>query len=50
MNDIAVALSNVGKTYNKVTVVNNNLQIEAGEIFGLLEPNGAGTSIRMLSL
>ena len=50
MNNVAVALSNVGKTYNNVTVVNNlSLLIEEGEIFGLLGTNGAGksTTIRM---
>ena len=49
MNNVAVALSNVGKTYNNVTVVDNSLLIEEGEIFGLLGTNGAGksTTIRM---
>lgn len=28
MNNVAVALSNVGKTYNNVTVVDNSLLIE----------------------
>ncbi len=51
MNNAAVTLSNVGKTYNKNLVVDNlSLTIEQGEIFGLLGPNGAGksTTIRML--
>ena len=49
MNNVAVALSNVGKTYNNVTVVDNSLLTEEGEIFGLLGTNGAGksTTIRM---
>lgn len=49
MNNVAVALSNVGKTYNNVSIVNNSLVIEEGEIFSLLGTNGAGksTKIRM---
>lgn len=51
MNNIAVSLSNVGKTYSEITVVEDlSCQIEVREVFGLLEPNGAGksTTIRML--
>jgi ABC-2 type transport system ATP-binding protein len=47
----AVALENVYKTYNQISVVHNlSFTIQEGEIFGLLGPNGAGksTTIRML--
>lgn len=50
MSSVAVALSNVCKVYDRVTVVDDlSLTIEEGEIFGLLGPNGAGksTTIRM---
>lgn len=49
--NIAVAVSQVSKIYDKVPVVDNlSFEIEQGEIFGLLGPNGAGksTTIRML--
>ncbi|HEY9619443.1 MAG TPA: ABC transporter ATP-binding protein [Crinalium sp.] len=48
----AVALQNVHKVYNAISVVNDLcLCIQPGEIFGLLGPNGAGksTTIRMLT-
>ena len=51
MNNVAVALNRVGKTYDHVVVVDDlSLTIESGEIFGLLGPNGAGksTTIKML--
>ncbi|GAB4241575.1 MAG: ATP-binding cassette domain-containing protein [Stanieria sp.] len=47
----AIALENVYKIYNQVTVVDNlSFSIKQGEIFGLLGPNGAGksTTIKML--
>ncbi|MER3476189.1 MAG: ABC transporter ATP-binding protein, partial [Leptolyngbya sp. ERB_1_2] len=39
---VAVSLQNVYKVYNKVPVVDGlSFEIQAGEMFGLLGPNGA---------
>ena len=46
-----ISLTNVTKTYGRVTAVENlDLRVEKGEIYGFLGPNGAGksTTIRML--
>ncbi|MBI5030083.1 MAG: ABC transporter ATP-binding protein [Chloroflexi bacterium] len=51
MNDCAIRVSGLHKTYGKVTAVDHlSFQVNRGEIFGLLGPNGAGktTTIRML--
>ncbi|MCW4010460.1 MAG: ABC transporter ATP-binding protein [Candidatus Bathyarchaeota archaeon] len=47
----AVELRNVTKRYNELVAVNNlNLNIDKGEIFGILGPNGSGksTTLKML--
>ncbi|MCW4005623.1 MAG: ABC transporter ATP-binding protein [Candidatus Bathyarchaeota archaeon] len=47
----AVELKNVVKRYNELTAVNNvSLNIQQGEIFGLLGPNGSGksTTLKMI--
>jgi ABC-2 type transport system ATP-binding protein len=51
-NKIAIKISNLTKTFNKLVAVNNlSLEINKGEIFGILGPNGAGktTTINMIS-
>jgi ABC-2 type transport system ATP-binding protein len=50
-NQLAVELKAVTKRYNELVAVNNfNLNINTGEIFGLLGPNGSGksTTLKML--
>ena len=43
-----IQLENVVKRYNEATVVENlNLQIETGEIVGIIGHNGAGKSTTM---
>jgi ABC-2 type transport system ATP-binding protein len=51
MNLLAVELKNITKHYNEIVAVNNlSLNIQQGEIFGLLGPNGSGksTTLKML--
>jgi len=51
MSQLAVELKNVTKRYSEIVAVNNlNLNINQGEIFGLLGPNGSGksTTLKML--
>jgi len=51
MNNIAVSVSEVSKTYNFTRVVDDvSFDVKSGEIFGLIGPNGAGktTTIRMI--
>lgn len=51
MGQLAVELKNVTKRYNEIVAVTNlNLNIQQGEIFGLLGPNGSGksTTLKML--
>jgi ABC-2 type transport system ATP-binding protein len=51
MNNTAVSVSGVSKTYNSTRVVDNvSFEVKSGEIFGLIGPNGAGktTTIRMI--
>lgn len=51
MNDIAVRVSNLRRTFGDFVAVDNiSLQVATGEIFGFLGPNGAGksTTIRIL--
>jgi len=46
-----IKISNLNKSYNKILAVNNlNLNINEGEMFGLVGPDGAGktTTIRIL--
>jgi ABC-2 type transport system ATP-binding protein len=50
-NTSAVELKSVTKRFNEITAVNNfSLNINQGEIFGLLGPNGSGksTTLKML--
>jgi ABC-2 type transport system ATP-binding protein len=50
-NNYVIDVKNLNKFYGKNHVVNNvSLQVEKGEIFGFLGPNGSGktTTIRML--
>ena len=52
MNDRYVDVCNVRRTYgDDVAVDDVSFQIDRGEVFGLLEPSGAGktTLIRMLN-
>lgn len=47
-----IILANVTKRFGKLTAVDNlSLQVEAGNIFGLVGPDGAGktTVIRMIT-
>lgn len=49
--DIAIEVTNLGKTYGSVTAVKDlSFTVYTGEIFGLLGPNGAGksTTLRIL--
>ncbi len=49
---IIIDVSGLAKSFNGINVVVNlNLQIEEGTIFGFLGPNGSGktTSLRLLS-
>ena len=49
---VAIDMQNLSRSYGQVPAVNDlNLQINAGEVFGLLGHNGAGktTTIRMLT-
>lgn len=50
MNDLAIEMSGVGKTYRYFSLENVALQVPRGEIMGLIGPNGAGksTTIRIL--
>jgi ABC-type multidrug transport system ATPase subunit len=48
---LAIQLQNVTKQFGDYTAVNNlNLEVEAGEIYGFLGPNGGGksTTLRMI--
>lgn len=49
---VAVSLQSVSKTFTKAPVVNDlSFEIKAGEMFGLLGPNGVGksTTIRIIT-
>lgn len=50
MNDVALELSGVSKSFNGLKAVNNvSLSVKSGGVFGLIGPNGSGktTIIRM---
>ncbi|MGN0553284.1 MAG: ABC transporter ATP-binding protein, partial [Oscillospiraceae bacterium] len=52
MENSSIHIKNLHKNFGDITAVNDlNLDIESGELFGLLGVNGAGktTTIRMLS-
>ncbi|MCB0738308.1 MAG: ATP-binding cassette domain-containing protein [Bacteroidetes bacterium] len=47
-----ISTQNLTKKYGRITAVNNlNLQVEAGQVFGILGPNGSGktTTLGMLA-
>ncbi|MER8628124.1 ATP-binding cassette domain-containing protein, partial [Mesorhizobium sp. M1143] len=44
MSMIAIDLTDVSKTYDKLVVDRLSFRVAAGECFGLLGPNGAGKS------
>jgi ABC-2 type transport system ATP-binding protein len=50
MNQLAIDMSGVGKTYRYFALENVELKVPRGEIMGLIGPNGAGksTTIRIL--
>lgn len=50
MNDLAIEMSGVGKTYPFFSLEDIRLNVPRGEIMGLIGPNGAGksTTIRIL--
>jgi ABC-2 type transport system ATP-binding protein len=50
MNDLAIAMRGVGKTYPFFSLEDIQLNVPRGEIMGLIGPNGAGksTTIRIL--
>ena len=50
MNDLAIELDGVGKTYPYFTLEKIHLEVPHGQIMGLIGPNGAGksTTIRIL--
>jgi ABC-2 type transport system ATP-binding protein len=50
MNDLAIEMSGVGKTYPFFSLEDIHLNVPCGEIMGLIGPNGAGksTTIRIL--
>src|SRR5688572_32886900 len=50
MTDLAIRLNGVAKKYRYFTLDNIDLQLPAGQIMGLIGPNGAGnaTTIRIL--
>jgi ABC-2 type transport system ATP-binding protein len=50
MNDLAIAMSGVSKTYRFFSLDNIHLKVPEGQIMGLIGPNGAGksTTIRIL--
>lgn len=50
MNDLAIDLKGVSKTYKYFSLDNIDLQVPRGQVMGLIGPNGAGksTTIRIL--
>jgi len=51
MNNLAIETDNLSKSYGKDRgIINLNLSIEQGEIFGFIGPNGAGKSTTIRTL
>ncbi len=51
MNEIVIETQNLTKRYGEIVAVDNlNLQIRAGEVFGILGPNGSGKTTTILML
>ncbi len=50
-NDLVIETKGLTKRYGQVTAVNDlNLQVQRGEVFGLLGPNGSGKTTTILML
>lgn len=50
-NDLVIETKGLTKRYGQVTAVNDlNLQVQHGEVFGLLGPNGSGKTTTILML
>lgn len=51
MSDIVIETQNLTKRYGEIVAVDNlNLKIRAGEVFGILGPNGSGKTTTILML